>query len=770
MPVSRLRLSYSIRIVALVATGGFLSAFFCLARSSHADNGPRPNEQESYKTWAVYNGSSANIKYSALDQITPSNIKHLQVAWTYSSTQASSANRTDMKTNPLIVDGTLFGLNPELKLFALDAATGKEKWVYDPVHVPLKGKNIGRGDFATSTKISRGLAYYRGSASDQRIIYAPGGGHALYCVDAITGKLITSFGDHGIVDLHDNLDEVLADPNDLYVSMTSPGIIYKDLIIVGLRLSEGAQTPPGNIRAYDVHTGKLRWTFHTVPHPGELGYETYQNKDAYKYVGANNPWGGFSLDEKRGIVFAGTGSPTPDFYGGYRKGYDLFGDSTLAINANTGKLIWYFQEVHHDLWDRDNPCPPILATITQNGKKRDVAVQTTKMGYIFMFDRVTGEPIHSIHEIPVPQTKLKGEYTAPTQPVPTFFQPFSRTDLTEADLFKDGISEESYQDLLKRFRALETDNMWNPPSTKGTIQNPGLNGGGEWGGPAFDPATEILYINGNNSPFVIGPRTEVNNDHEGTHLHGTNLQVGKTLYERNCSRCHGVDRRAGQTNPALATYPSLAGIQLPEGSVESLIATGRGTMPDFSYLSDAERTAIASYVLDLKSKQNEMFADSGQSDIPEYYRVPYKGIITKFLTQEGYPGIKPPWGQLTAINLNTGKVIWTQTIGDYPELKAKGIHAGSENFGAPVVTAGGVAFIAATRDENIRGFNKSTGELLWEADLPAAGIATPAVYQVNGKEYVVIACGGGGKQLTRSGDKYVAFALPDTDLSPTKNR
>ena len=772
MPVSRLLSRAGLRITVLTAASGLLSTLICLAESSHLGNKLSPAEQASYKTWTVYGGSNANIKYSALDQITPSNIRHLQVAWTYSSGQASSTNRTDMKTNPLIVDGTLFGLNPQLKLFALDAATGKEKWVYDPVHVPLKGMNIGRGDFATSTKISRGLAYYKGSATDQRIIYAPGGGHALYCVDALTGKLITSFGDHGIVDLHDNLDDVLVHPNDLHVSMTSPGIIYKDLIIIGLRLSEGAQTPPGNIRAYDVHTGKVRWNFHTVPHPGELGYETYENKDAYKYVGANNAWGGFSLDEKRGIVFAGTGSPTPDLYGGYRKGYDLFGDSTLAIDAATGKLIWYFQEVHHDLWDRDNPCPPILGTITQDGKKRDVAVQTTKMGYIFMFDRETGKPIHPINEVPVPQTKLKGEYTAPTQPVPTFFKPFSRTVLTEADLFKDGISAESYQDLLQRFRALEHDDMWNPPSTKGTIQNPGFNGGGEWGGPAFDPATEILYINGNNSPWLIGPRTEINNDSGAPHLQGTNLQVGKILYQQNCSRCHGMDRRAGETNPALATYPSLAGAgtQLDEASVKNLIATGIGTMPEFSYLSDAKRTAIASYVLDLKSRQRELFVDSGESDIPQYYRIPYKGINTKFLTKEGYPGVKPPWGKITAVDLNTGDVIWTQTIGDYPELKAKGIHAGSENFGAPVVTAGGVIFIAATRDEKIRGFNKLTGELLWEADLPAAGIATPAVYQVNGREYVVIACGGGGKQLTKSGDKYVAFALPDTESSAASNR
>ena len=720
-------------------------------------------EKQAYSQWTVYGGTSESIKYSALDQITPANVKSLQVAWIYSSGEASSTNRTDMKVNPVIIEGTLYALNPQLRLFALDAATGKEKWVYDPVYVPLKGKNIGRGDFATSTKISRGLAFYTGSDADQRIIYAPGGGHALYCVNALTGKLINSFGKDGTVDMHDDLDEVLAHPHDLHISMTSPGIIYKDLIIVGSRLSEGARTPPGHIRAYDVHTGKLRWVFHTIPHPGEPGYQTYDNKDSYKYVGGANAWGGFSLDEKRGIVFTGTGSPTPDFYGGHRRGDNLFGDSTLALDAATGKLLWYFQEVHHDLWDRDNPCPPILASITQDGKRVDVAVQTTKQGYIFMFDRVTGKPIHAIREVPVPQTRLEGEYTSPTQPVPTFFEPFIRTVFTEADLFREGISEESYQDLLQRFRALDNDNMWNPPSARGTIQNPGLNGGTEWGGPAFDPTTQILYVNGNDSPWVIGPRSPVRNQDSVAQAGQTNLEAGKALYARNCSGCHGMDRKAGQTNPALSAYPALAGpeIRLDEASFKALITTGVGTMPPFPNLTEAQRTAIASYVLNLESRQKELFRDTGQQDLPEYYRMPYTEGGGKFLTREGYPGIKPPWGNLTAVDLNTGRVVWTQTIGDYPELKAQGIHAGSENFGAPVVTAGGLVFIAATRDEKIRAFHKLTGELLWEADLPAAGIATPSVYQVNGKEYVVIACGGGGKQRTRSGDKYVAFALPD---------
>ncbi len=725
------------------------------------------SKSESYRNWRVYEGGNANIKYSGLDQVNSKNVATLQVAWTYSATQVSDTNTTDMKTNPLIIDGVLYGLNPQLKLFALDAATGKEKWVYDPVSVPLKGKNVGRGSFASSTKISRGLSFYRGSETDQRIIYAPGGGHALYCVNALTGKLITSFGDNGIVDLHDAMDWTppptgsvnLKTAQDFHISLTSPGIIYRDLIIVGSRMSEGPLTPPGDIMAFDVHTGKRRWIFHTIPRPGEPGYETYENKEAYKYVGAANAWGGLSLDEQRGIVFTGTGSPTPDFWGGNRRGDGLYGDSTLALDAATGKLLWHFQEVHHDLWDWDNPTAPILATITMDGKKRDVVVQTTKQGFIFMFDRVTGKPIHPIKEVPVPQTQLKGEYTSPTQPEPTFFEPYARQVLTEEDLLKDGISDDSYQDLLRRFRALDHDNMWNPPSSRGTIQSPGFNGGGEWGGPAFDPDTEIMYINANESPWVIGPRTEEHRDtSEFSGL--TNLEAGKKLYQQSCSGCHGADRK-GQGN-----YPSLVSLGIDEASFKSLIFTGKGTMPPFTHLTEGQRTAIASYVLDLKARQEERFEDLSRTDLPTYYQNPYhEGSSGKFLTREGYPGVKPPWGHLTAINLNTGKVVWKQTIGDYPELQAKGIHAGSENFGAPVVTAGGVIFIAATRDEKIRAFDKMTGKLLWQADLPAAGIATPAIYEVNGKEYIVIACGGGGKQLTKSGDKYVAFALPTVKSS-----
>ncbi|MEO6000056.1 MAG: PQQ-binding-like beta-propeller repeat protein [Chitinophagaceae bacterium] len=734
--------------------------FFCASSCN--------NSADRYKSWGIYGGSSENIKYSALTQINTDNVKKLKVAWVYSSGQASATNMTDMKTNAIVVDGVFYGLNPQLRLFALDAATGKEKWVYDPGTVPEKGKNIGRGPFASSTKISRGVAFYRGVAGDQRILYTPGGGHVLYCINALTGKIISTFGNNGMVDLHEGLE--IKNEYDLHISNTSPGIIYKDLIILGSRLSESAKAAPGHIRAYDVHTGKQRWIFHTIPHPGEPGYESWESPEAYTYVGGANVWGGFSLDEKRGIVYAGTGSATPDFYGGNRKGNNVYANSVLALDASTGKLIWHYQLVHHDLWDWDIPTHPILATITKDGKNTDVAVQVTKHGFIFMFDRETGVPVHPINEVPVPTSELMGEKTSPTQPVPTFFKPYVRQEIAEADLLKEGIPDSSYQDILKKFRSYKTGNMWNPPSLQGTLQSPGWNGGSEWGGPSYDPTSGIMYVNGNESPWVVR-MTDVNKPDTSTANVRTNLQVGKALFDAQCSSCHGLDRRGRETNPALAANPSLVGIEkrsklnegvkYDEASFKGLITTGRNNMPPFGHLAEEQKTAIASYVLNIKSKQSMRFSISDREELPPYFKSPYRMDGGKFLTREGYPGVKPPWGHLSAINLNTGEVLWKKAIGDYPELKAKGINAGSENFGSSAVTAGGLIFIAATRDEKIRAFNKKTGELLWEANLPAAGIATPTIYDVQGKQFVVIACGGGGKQRTKSGDKYVAFALPD---------
>ncbi len=711
------------------------SIFFLLYACNTAD--------KKYKTWEIYGGSKQGIRYSSLREIDSTNISHLQPAWTYHT--GDSGMMTQIQVNPIIINGVLYGVSPKLKLFALDAATGKEKWVFNPVDTTA-GETKGRGYFMMN--VCRGVTFYAGAKDDQRLFF--GASSNLYCIDANTGKPVQSFGDKGKIDLHNDLER---DVKDLYIASTTPGIIYKDLLIVGTRVAEEAAAAPGHIRAYDVHTGKLRWIFHTIPKPGEVGYETWDDKEAYKHIGGANTWSGFTLDEEKGILFAPTGSASYDFYGGKRTGNNLFANCVLAIDAATGKRIWHFQTVHHDVWDRDLPTAPALVTITKEGKKIEAVAQPTKSGFIFLLDRKTGEPIYPVEERPVPAaSELSGEKLSPTQPWPSFPKPFARQVLTEADLNR-LVPDSSYQDIKKRLASYKTGFLFTPPSMQGTIIFPGFDGGAEWGGPAFDPETGIMYINANELPWIL----TIVETKEQTKLNETNLEAGKRLYDNTCMTCHGP-KMEGAGN-----YPTLIGMnkKYNEDEFIQMVTAGRRMMPGFNQLGESEKKAIASYVLDLKTKQKEKFTAPVQKEDP-YHKMSYSSTgYNKFYTKEGYPAVAPPWGTINAVNLNTGELVWKSALGEYPELKAKGIPAtGTENYGGPVVTAGGLLFIAASRDGKFRCFNKSTGQLLWETDLPAAGFATPAVYEVNGKQFVVIACGG-GKLKTKSGDAYVAFALPE---------
>ena len=706
----------------------------------------------SQQDWSAYGGSPANNHYSSLTQIDTGNVSRLQKAWEYHTGDGDSMSQ--IQVNALEIDGVLYGVTPKLKLFALQAASGKPVWVFDPAK-PVNGDTP-----KIAINACRGVAYYRGSNEDQRLFYSAGSW--LYCIDALTGMPVVSWGDSGRIDLHNDLGR---DVRKLYVAGTTPGIVYKDLLIIGDRVDEEAAAAPGHIRAYDVHTGKLRWIFHTIPFPGEEGYSSWYDTAAYKHIGGVNSWAGFSLDMDKGILFAPVGSASYDFYGGKRTGDDLFANCVLALDAGTGKRIWHFQTVHHDIWDRDPPTAPIPVTIQKDGRSIAAVVQTTKTGFIFLLDRATGKPVYPVEERPVPQdSALPGEKLSPTQLFPTGIPVYARQTLTENDLNR-LVPDSSYQDIRRRLAGYHTGRLFIPPSKAGTVIFPGFDGGAEWGGPAYDSATGLLYVNANEMPWVLtmvdakkaqAAIGKVAAGEGGASQRSTVGEAAHALYEVNCMVCHGKDRKGG------GNFPTLLGIakKYNEDQFLTLINSGRRMMPAFKQLSDAEKKALAAYVLDEKAAQDKPFVNTAKEPEDPYFQMPFHATgYNKFLTKEGYPAVAPPWGTLTAIDLNKGTIAWRDTLGDYPELKAKGIHSGTENYGGPVVTAGGLLFIAATSDAKIRAYNKRTGQLLWEADLPAAGFATPSVYAVDGKQYVVIACGG-GKLQKRSGDSYVAFALP----------
>ena len=686
--------------------------------------------------WGTYLGDKASSHYSTLKQITPRNVAKLEVAWTFRAGGMDTNNRSQIQCNPLVIDGVLFGTTPDLQLFALDAATGRELWRFNPASV----KGI------TKAGVNRGLVYW-GTGAERRILY--GNDRFLHAIDAATGQRIPSFGDGGSIDLKRDLGR---DVSGLSVQSTTPGVVYGELLIMGMRLGEGpAPAAPGHIRAYDVRTGKLAWRFNSIPHPGEPGYETWP-PNAYQYIGGVNVWTGFALDEKRGLVFCPTGSAAFDFWGGNRIGQNLFANCLIALDAKTGKRVWHQQLVHHDLWDRDLPAPPNLLTVTHGGKRIDAVAQVTKSGHVFTFNRETGEPLFPIREVPVPMSDLQGESAWPTQPVPSKPAPFSRQLFTYNDITD--ISPESHRQVLERFTKIRPHTPFLPPSREGTIIFPGFDGGAEWGGAATDP-DGVLYVNGNEMPWVM---TMVETKSKG----GEPLATGEAIFTQICAACHGLDRIGNKAQ----NVPPLLGVEqrLKKPDVLALLKTGKGVMPAFDFLTENQRQLVVDYLLG-SAPPAVPVNDGGRKEelggVDVLGTIPYTMTgYHRWLDTNGYPAIKPPWGTLNAIDLNTGEYRWRVTLGEWPELTAKGIApTGTENYGGPVVTAGGLVFIAASRDEHLRAFDGKTGKELWKAKLPAAGYATPATYSVNGRQYLVIACGG-GKIGTKSGDAYVAFALP----------
>ncbi len=659
------------------------------------------------------NGGAYNIRYSSLRQINRANVKDLQVAWTYDSGDAFKGS--EMQSNPIVVGGMLYATTPKMRVIALDPVTGKEIWSFDP---------------KASGETQRRFRHRGVTVSGDRLFFTYR--NYLWCLDRRTGKPLVSFGEAGRIDLRLGLDRP---PETVTISASSPGVVFEDLFIIGSTVPETLPGSPGHIRAFDVNTGKLRWIFHTIPHPGEYGYETWP-KEAYKISGGANAWAGLSLDPKLGMVFAATGSASFDFYGSNRIGDDLFADCVLALDARTGKRIWHFQGIKHDVWDLDFPAAPSLVTVKRNGRNVEAVAQITKTGYVFVLDRRTGEPLFPVKYRSVPPSPLDGEKLSEVQPYPVKPPPYTRQAFTE-DMVTDR-TPEAHAAVLARLKTLDSNGMFTPPSLRGTVLMPGTDGGAEWGGAAYDEKSGLLYVNSNEQPWIIRMVS-----------HQT-----KSLYQNNCASCHGTNREG-----APPTFPSLVDIgkRRSRQDIIRFVREGGGRMPSFDYL-DRGVDEIVDYLLTGRDTES-LNAATAQAD-PNWQKYRNEGYIL-FRDPQNYPPIKPPWGTLNAIDLKRGEIRWKIPFGEYPELAARGMkNTGSDSYGGPVVTASGLLFIGATSfDKKFHAFDKTTGKLLWQAELPAAGNATPSLYQIGGREYVVIVCGG-GKNEAPSGGSIVAFALP----------
>jgi quinoprotein glucose dehydrogenase len=660
--------------------------------------------------WPI-NGGENNIRFSPLTQINKSNVKSLQVAWTYDSRDAFKDS--EMQSNPIVVEGVLYATTPTLKVVAVNAASGAEIWKFDP--------SDGAG--ARTRFRHRGVTVH---ADRVFVTYR----NFLFALDKATGQPIASFGANGRVDLREGLDRPAA---GLSVSASTPGVVFEDLLILPSSVPETLPGTPGHLRAFDVKTGRQRWVFHTIPQPGEFGHETWP-RDAYRLSGGANAWAGVTVDQQRGLVFAATGSASFDFYGVNRHGDNLFANCVLALDARTGKRVWHFQAVKHDVWDWDFPAPPSLVTVKRDGKLVDAVAQITKHGFVFVLDRSTGASLFPIEYRKVPVSAIDGEQLAATQPFPLKPPPFARQGLTEAMLTRR--TPEARAAVLEKFRALKSG-FFEPPSFQGTIVFPGFDGGAEWGGAAFDQESGLLYVNSNEMPWIV--RMIPNDD--------------TSLYNSKCASCHREDRTGSSVAPSLVDI----GKRMTRDQIATIVRQGTGRMPAFPDMGGRNINDVADFLVTGidKGKDPKLTAD------PNWLKYRNDGYDI-LLDPDGLPAVTPPWGTLNAIDLNEGTIRWQIPLGEFPELAAKGMkNTGSDNYGGPVVTAGGLLFIGATNfDKKFRAFDKLTGELLWETTLPFAGNATPSIYAIDGREYIVIVCGG-GKNGAPSGSSIVAFALPD---------
>jgi quinoprotein glucose dehydrogenase len=667
-------------------------------------------------TWSAYKGDETSSSYSSLDEINLSNVSKLKNVWTFHMTDLPQGEKpVSSQCNPIIVDGVMYVNSGKQTVYAIDAATGKEIWSCETLEDNMP------------SAASRGVTYWENGV-DKRILYSSG--NYLIAIDAKTGKIISSFGNNGRVNLNEGMRD---DPSKISVTLSTPGRTFKDLIIIGARTPDFYGAPPGYIRAYNCNTGKLVWTFHTIPHPGEPGYDTWP-PEAYKHAGGVNCWAGLSIDTKRGMVFLALGSPSYDYYGADRKGKNLFGNCVLALDAATGQYKWHFQTVHHDLWDYDLPSPPNLVTINHNGKQIDAVAQVTKHGFVFVLNRDTGEPLYPVEERKVPASNMPGEEAWPTQPFPLKPKAFVKQSMTEDDL--NHYSDSDYNAILKKFRSVRYEGLFTPPDLKGTLSLPATRGGANWGGAAYDPVTTHLYIRGNNLPEI---QTIVDIDKHFAVRDNSVFETGRAVYLKHCSSCHGQEKKA-----VAPVFPSLVTLKdkMDEKMTLQKIRMGGGQMSGYKgVLTEDEEKAIIAFLYDKKGGE----VNKKQNSKNENKAIRY-GNITGYQTwsgPSGNPAMKAPWGTLNALNLSTGEYEWQIPLGNDEKLQEKGGSiTGLLGRSGPMVTAGGLVFISGAADKKLWAFDKSTGKLVWETVLPEANNANVCTYYLKGKQFIALSVGG----------------------------
>jgi quinoprotein glucose dehydrogenase len=676
----------------------------------------RMDKSDSRSEWPTFGHDASNNKFSLLTLIDTANVGQLREVWR----NEDSTTGAGLYCNPIMMGEKLIGLMPSSHLVAMDPTSGKLLWQFKP-------------DTSSISNWSKGITGLPGRNGEPGKVFLIYGG-TLYAVNAETGKVIGDFGNNGRVDFYEGLELPDSMRNLVAVSSNAPGVVYNDLFIVGCKVPDELPSVSGDIRAFNIHSGKLEWIFHTIPKPGEFGAETWA-PNARKRNGGANCWAGMALDEKRGIVYVPTASPSFDFYGADRPGQNLFANCLIALNAKTGKRIWHYQTTHHDLWDRDNGSPPNLVTVDRNGKKIDAVALVTKMGYLFMFDRETGESLFEINEVPVDTvSSMPGEKPWPTQPIPVN-PPFARQGYKEeffgssSDSIKNEIAKNKYK-----------TGIYEPPSMSGSIILPTAHGGANWGGASVNPETKMLFVNATDIPWIL-KLTDLKKIRE------TNQLDGQTLYMNYCKGCHGADMKGG-TGPDI----SIRAKQYRNDQVASIMRKGANPMPSFSFLSEQQIAAIVGYVRDTTVQQQHEVSGIPQNNEP----FGFNGY-NFYLDANGDPAIKPPFGTMSAINLNTGEIVWQVPLGEYEKFKKRGIaNTGSFNRGGGIATAGGLLFIGATEDGKFRAFDQRTGKVLWEYQLPGMASSIPSTYSVNGKQYVVVTVSGNEK--FKGG--YIAFALP----------